>query len=817
MTTQLTDSQRAVLRALADTVVPSLQRDEDPTGFWAASGSDLGADVGVAHVLAGLPDEQRTGLLSLLDGLHVLGFATGSQRSREQLMRNVALMGAAPAAGMNALTSLTTALAYCAPDPTTGVNPTWKAFGYDGPPDVSPGGGEPLPLFVPEGSDQVLEADACIVGSGAGGGLIAGVLADAGLNVVVLEAGPSRNESDFAGYELPAFQDMFWRGGVNTTADMNVSMLAAATLGGGPTVNWSNCLRTPEWVRDHWAGEFGLKDVATPDFDEHVNAVWARLGVNDRCSDLNGPHQRMRAGAEALGWSFTTLSRNADPSVYSPESAGHIGFGDRSGAKLDVRRTYLRDAVEAGPSRNESDFLGYELPAFQDMFWRGGVTTTADMNVSMLAAATLGGGPTVNWSNCLRTPEWVRDHWAGEFGLKDVATPDFDEHIDAVWARLGVNDRCSDLNGPHLRMRDGAEALGWSFTTLSRNADPSVYSPESAGHIGFGDRSGAKIDVRRTYLRDAVEAGGRVIANCAAERVLVEGGRAAGVQATYTDPQTGARTALTVKAPQVVVACGSLESPALLLRSGIGGPAVGRYLHLHPVVAFLGIYPEETNPWWGAPMTAMVDEFANIEDGYGFLIQNAQWAPSIIAAGIARASGAEHKETIARLGNAAWLIGIPRDRGHGSVTIDDNGNAVVNYALTDEVDIRVARASIEKQIRLHHAAGAEQIVPFAPISLRWRRGDDLEAFIAEMHKIPLRAGGMRIFSAHQMSSCRMGTDPETSVANPSGELHDTPGVYVGDASAMPTASGANPMISAMSLAHRTAEAIAAAARPAVHA
>jgi choline dehydrogenase-like flavoprotein len=658
MTTQLTDSQRAVLRALADTVVPSLQRDEDPTGFWAASGSDLGADVGVAHVLAGLPDEQRTGLLSLLDGLHVLGFATGSQRSREQLMRNVALMGAAPAAGMNALTSLTTALAYCAPDPTTGVNPTWKAFGYDGPPDVSPGGGEPLPLFVPEGSDQVLEADACIVGSGAGGGLIAGVLADAGLNVVVLEA---------------------------------------------------------------------------------------------------------------------------------------------------------------GPSRNESDFLGYELPAFQDMFWRGGVTTTADMNVSMLAAATLGGGPTVNWSNCLRTPEWVRDHWAGEFGLKDVATPDFDEHIDAVWARLGVNDRCSDLNGPHLRMRDGAEALGWSFTTLSRNADPSVYSPESAGHIGFGDRSGAKIDVRRTYLRDAVEAGGRVIANCAAERVLVEGGRAAGVQATYTDPQTGARTALTVKAPQVVVACGSLESPALLLRSGIGGPAVGRYLHLHPVVAFLGIYPEETNPWWGAPMTAMVDEFANIEDGYGFLIQNAQWAPSIIAAGIARASGAEHKETIARLGNAAWLIGIPRDRGHGSVTIDDNGNAVVNYALTDEVDIRVARASIEKQIRLHHAAGAEQIVPFAPISLRWRRGDDLEAFIAEMHKIPLRAGGMRIFSAHQMSSCRMGTDPETSVANPSGELHDTPGVYVGDASAMPTASGANPMISAMSLAHRTAEAIAAAARPAVHA
>ena len=60
-----------------------------------------------------------------------------------------------------------------------------------------------------------------------------------------------------------------------------------------------------------------------------------------------------------------------------------------------------------------------------------------------------------------------------------------------------------------------------------------------------------------------------------------------------------------------------------------------------------------------------------------------------------------------------------------------------------------------------------------------------------------------------MGSCRMGTDPETSVAGPWGELHDTPGVWIGDASAFPTASGTNPMITIMALAHRTAEAIAA--------
>lgn len=103
-----------------------------------------------------------------------------------------------------------------------------------------------------------------------------------------------------------------------------------------------------------------------------------------------------------------------------------------------------------------------------------------------------------------------------------------------------------------------------------RNADPRAYSPDTAGYIGLGDRSGAKLDVRRTYLRDAVDAGARVIVGCRAERVLTEGGRAAGVTAVFTDPSTGVATPVEVRAPRVVVACGSLESPALLLRSGIG-------------------------------------------------------------------------------------------------------------------------------------------------------------------------------------------------------------------------------------------------------
>ncbi len=88
--------------------------------------------------------------------------------------------------------------------------------------------------------------------------------------------------------------------------------------------------------------------------------------------------------------------------------------------------------------------------------------------------------------------------------------------------------------------------------------------------------------------------------------------------------------------------------------------------------------------------------------------------------------------------------------------------------------------------------------------LAWRRGEDLEAFIEAVRNASLAPREMAIFSAHQMGSCRMGTDPATSVAGPWGELHDAGGVWIGDASAFPTASGTNPMLTIMALARRTA-------------
>jgi choline dehydrogenase-like flavoprotein len=645
----LTDAQQRTLTAICDTVVPSLERGRDSDGLWGRKASDLGVDLGVAQLISEIPDpELRGGLLALIDAIGGQGITRApSQESREQIMRNTALSDPRAAAGVAALIGMTLFLHYGAPDPETGRNRNWETFGYPGPVSAPPEIEKPLKLHEPEGSDETIEADVCIVGSGSGGAVMAAVLAERGLDVVVLEA----------------------------------------------------------------AGYF-----------------------------------------------------------------------------------------------NEADFNQLELPAYQQMFWRGGPTPTADGNVSLVAGTTLGGGTTINWTNCLRTRPWVRQQWA-EHGLGDVGESAFDRHLDTVLERISANDECSDLNGTQQRLREGAQELGWSFETIVRNADRGSYSPETAGFLGFGDQSGSKQSADRTWLADAQQQGARFLTYTRATRVLTDGGRAVGVEAVWQTPD-GRGAQVTVRAPRVVVACGSLESPALLLRSGIGGPAVGQNLRLHPSSVVGAAYGTDQEAWWGAPQAGLCDEFADTGEGYGFLIETAQYAPGLIGSATPWISAADHKQRMEDFRFTANFISLTRDRGAGEVGVDSNGESVPIYAVTDELDLENLKNGIEAQVRLHEAGGAHMIGPLAEGAPTWRRGDDLEAFIAAVKRIPFRAGGYKLFSAHQMGTCRMGADPQTSVAGPFGELHDTKGVWIGDGSAFPTSSGTNPMVSIMALAHRTAEAIA---------
>jgi len=461
--------------------------------------------------------------------------------------------------------------------------------------------------------------------------------------------------------------------------------------------------------------------------------------------------------------------------------------------------------LEMGQYRNESDFKGLELVGYQELYYGGGLATSEDGSISILAGSTLGGGTVVNYMNCIRTPDHIRSEWA-EHGLLGLEDESYTERIDTVMERLNANTEATKQNQIHRHLMAGLDAQGYEHRPIVRNASLDD-DAEFCGYCAAGCPRGCKRSAMKTWLQDASDSGARAVVGTHADRIITADGAAAGVEATVTHAD-GSTTALTVEAPTVVVACGSIESPALLLRSGIGGPAVGKNLRLHQAFSVVGTYDEPVDGFRGQVQSLVSDVFCGLEDNHGFLIEATGMYPAFFSPGIPWENGGQHKQAMLGYRFQAPFITVGRDHGAGEVVLDDLGRAVVRWGLGDEVDMRMAVRAHLELCKLHEAAGAAEIFTLHSKRLGWRRGEGFAEFLKRVESAPYGPQDLTIFTAHQMGACRMGSDPQTSVADGRGELHDVSGVWIGDASAFPTAPGVNPMISIMSLAHRTADMIA---------
>jgi choline dehydrogenase-like flavoprotein len=258
----------------------------------------------------------------------------------------------------------------------------------------------------------------------------------------------------------------------------------------------------------------------------------------------------------------------------------------------------------------------------------------------------------------------------------------------------------------------------------------------------------------------------------------------------------------------VALAGGSILSPAVLQRSGIAARTAGRTLSIHPVIAVAGIYGEPMDPWSGVPQSVMSDAFAGVAGAFGFRIEAAPTHPGLIASGFPWWGSAGHRETMALAGHTAAFLAIVRDRGLGRVSADRDGGVTVRYAPRAQEAVLLRLAALELA-RLHRAAGADRIIPLVTPPLEWRAGRPFDPFLEALRARPIGPNRVLLFTAHQMASCRIGRSARTSVADPDGQVHGLRGLWVTDSSAMPSASGVNPMLSLMALAHRTATRMAA--------
>ncbi|MGH2821182.1 MAG: GMC family oxidoreductase N-terminal domain-containing protein, partial [Actinomycetota bacterium] len=535
----------------------------------------------------------------------------------------------------------------------------------------------------------------------------------------------------------------------------------------------------------------GLVALSVSSLYGYPGSEWERIGYPGPLGDPPAEPRRL----EPLRITADEVM-NCDVVVVGSGAGGGCVAAGLAGAGLDVI------VVEKGSYNSEADFTHLEPASTQSMYLYGQTLATVDLSCQILAGSTLGGGTVVNYATSFRTPEHVLREWAESSGIDAFASGEFEESLDEVSERLGVNTNSSAAGRRDALLEDGLKKLGWHVDMMPR-AVRGCTQDEQCGYCGFGCRVGAKQSSMRTYLEDAAAHGARLVVDAEVRRVSVVEGRATGIEAV-SDGHS-----LVINASGVVAAAGAIETPALLLRSGLRGE-VGRGLHLHPGTGALALFDDEVRMWEGTTQARYSNEFRHWDGGYGPILETVPIHPGAGSTALPWISSSSHRDLMGRFSNVGFCAVLPRDKGSGRVRVARDGTPRVHYTMSAEDERRVAEGVVAAA-RVMEAAGAREV--FAPHSdfISYVPGTPgaHQHWAEETRRIGYRSGRVTTFSFHQMGSCRMGSDPARSAVDPDNETHEVRGLYVTDASCFPTASGVNPMLTVYAIANRAAKRITA--------
>jgi len=412
--------------------------------------------------------------------------------------------------------------------------------------------------------------------------------------------------------------------------------------------------------------------------------------------------------------------------------------------------------------------------------------------ISLPMGRAVGGTTVVNSGTCFRTPEWVLQGWAAR-GLPGLSPDALAPYFDEVEELVGVAPVSDDILGPNGEIfRRGANALGYANEVISRNAR----NCHGHGQCAFICPMDAKQAMHVSVLPQVMARGARIFANCKVAKVTVENGRARGVVAAVHDPATGEkRGVLRVRARAVVMAAGAIFTPVLLQRQKLATASgqVGRNLAIHPACGTTARFDEELRAWKGVMQNHHVDEL--LRDG---ILLEATFPPPGLgySAGSLPGAGREQKELFADYPHMAAAGSVISDEGVGRVRAL-GGNALIRYDLT-ETDARKIIRGIALAARIYFAAGAKRVYPMLPGLEAIDSPDDVRHIESGRWK----PGELKVSAYHPMGTCRMGSDPRSSVVDEYGQTHDVPGLWVLDASIVPSSTVVNPQITIMALAAR---------------
>lgn len=466
------------------------------------------------------------------------------------------------------------------------------------------------------------------------------------------------------------------------------------------------------------------------------------------------------------------------------------GGGVVAGELADAGRRVL--LLEAGPYRTAADYMRWEAHANHDMWWPlafaeppAGADPAPPL--PMFRGRVVGGTTSINTKVALRPYPQDYAKWHQAAGLTSDAGEPFSEqdllpYLERVEQRLGVRER-SDWQQCVHTVVPGFEALGAELKPVRSYTD---YNCMRCGSCLQGCPTNAGKNTQNTYIQPALVEGRLTLrADSPVTRILIEGHEGTGVE--YTDPHGETHT---VHAQIVVVAAGSIATPGILIRSGLGngsasGRLIGRNLGFHVARLVEGLFDEIQDAHMVYPISAHCLEFAQDEDG-GFAVEASTVQDPIgFATALCHEDGSplwgrELVETVRQFRYFSGLLTMVTDENTGTAYVDDNGRDRYTFAFSHTEQQRI-----------------DGSLAFAQDVLR-------------------RSGARRVYhtgvlSTHMQGSCRMGSDPARSVVDAHGECHDVRRLFVGDGSVIPRTLSVNPSLTIMALASRLAHYIDAGA------
>ncbi len=417
--------------------------------------------------------------------------------------------------------------------------------------------------------------------------------------------------------------------------------------------------------------------------------------------------------------------------------------------------------LEKGPKLRDDEFTGRELEMSQVLYEDGGGFLTAEKTMTLAFGNAYGGSTVVYTGTSLLPPQRVIDHW----NLPGLTLADIEQRARKFMLENNVQlveDRF--INENNRLFVEGCRQLGYE----SRQFPVNLRGCRGSSLCNLGCPNQAKQGTNRVQLPKAESNGVEVITRC---EVLRIGDRELTVR--VSDKAPGAKGEPSawepgeyrIAAKIIVLSAGSVNTPALMLRSGLGKalPRLGHGFTSHPAFIMVAEHSRPITNAVGHPKSFYLDQFAEQDH---FVLETCMYFPFITAKSLT-GFGAEHSRFIQAFPKLQMILVLACDDidEHNRITIDAQGKPVVHYRFTPQVVRGLVKGALASA-RIFFAAGAERChlpVSSGSTTIEARDADRLESLAQESAFLP---GKIPVSAAHLQGGCGMGRTSAPSWLSP---------------------------------------------------